>query len=376
MIPEMTLRRRVPVDLWNVTGVVARPVSRGYEIAFLRRAAERGGEITVEDADEHLLLGGRAVVARRVLGILAAMRLLSSSGTAYQLTDAGREAARTGDVFVPEQGHWRVWTAQDPLLPTRVVALRPNFAAFEARRIDRSVGRRARGAPRAVPAFLAAAKGSVFTSMLDGVRVRIDHLEPLSEAVDAAPGPEVKEVEVRALVRAPFVEIRGQALGEEGTEEVSVGVTDRTAESVWSALLASSGLDGAWDDRQHELRVGFSSTTDPERRARERTLDFPAPTIPGLGRFDPVSGIRVRLAPRDAEDRRSWARWRLEDSVSAHASEGRFSAWRESAADEFDLSARSLPSRDDVASASREGWGSAVPTRGAWHRVAAVDWGV
>lgn len=376
MIPEVTLRRRVPVDFWNVTGVVARPVSRGYEIAFLRRALERGGEITVEEADEHLLLGGRAAVARRILGILASMRLLSSSGAGYQLTDAGREAARTGEVFVPEQGHWRVWTVQDPLLPARVVALRPHFAAAEARRGDRSGGRRGRRLPRALPAFLDTAKGAVFMSLLDGVRFRIDHLEPLSEAVEVAPGPEVVQVEVQARIRAPFVEIRGRAFGDEETEDVSLYVTDRTAESAWSSLLESSSLDGTWDDAKHALRVAFAATTDAERRSIERSLDLPAPAIPGWGLFDPVSAIRVRLAPRDADDRRTWAAWRLDDSVTAHASEGRFTAWRESAARELELSVRSLPSRDEVASSVRSGWGAAMPTRGAWHRVAASDWGV
>ena len=126
MSRRIILERPVNVGCWRTVGQVAKAGKRAELLPVLVRAQETGGT-NARDLAGHLLFEPRSrrVVADRLLHIGAAYGLLDVDSHAFTLTEAGKEAIDTGEVFVPEDGAWTLWASDDPALPSPVLRIEP-----------------------------------------------------------------------------------------------------------------------------------------------------------------------------------------------------------------------------------------------------------
>ena len=102
---RIILERSVTVGCWRVVGQVAKSQRRTELVPVLMRADENDGT-DARDLAEHLLFESRSrrVVANRLLRIATAYGLVEESSRDFVLTEAGKRAIHTGEVFVPEDG--------------------------------------------------------------------------------------------------------------------------------------------------------------------------------------------------------------------------------------------------------------------------------
>ena len=123
---RVILERSVTVGCWRVVGQVAKSQQRTELMPVLLRADENDGT-DARDLAEHLFFESRSrrVVAERLLRIATAYGLVEEGGRDFVLTEAGKQAIHTGEVFVPEDGAWTIWASNDPALPSPVLGIEP-----------------------------------------------------------------------------------------------------------------------------------------------------------------------------------------------------------------------------------------------------------
>lgn len=364
--PDLTLKRSVDVRCWRVVGQIARAAKRPEVVPVLERARERG-ETDARDLAEHLLFEphARKVVAERLLHIAEKLGLLEGrSRGAFALTSEGERALDTGEVFIPERGTWMVWTSEDPLLPGPILKVTPweepnAYDEIRVREHERSFD--------GIPESLSGAAGSsVVLRDAEGRSLRVLEFERRGEAV--APEASLRiawEVGRRRLTLAG--DLGGSAV-DSSIESPSCSLAE-----VWQSLLRGAGLGHDWDDALGALRMTFDATTEAEREAMHRAVEFDRPDVADFGHFDPlvVSGIPITAgSPSDAQ---RWAAWRLRSRVSDYATTARFDGWRRDAQAPFDGHQLDLPLRGALA---ERAWTSRAehPSPYAWHLVAAEDW--
>ncbi len=97
------------LELWGyrVVGTIAFATRREWEPSLLKLAVQHGA--ATPDLVVRELLGGRTGVARRLLDVCTGLGLLERRTDAWVATPAGRAAAESGSVLIPERGTWTAW---------------------------------------------------------------------------------------------------------------------------------------------------------------------------------------------------------------------------------------------------------------------------
>lgn len=397
LVSEMTsqkdisfvLRRRVKVQCWNVTGEVSQKERRPELCSLLLRIKEKG-DTTAEDIAEHMLFDrtGRRGVAERLLMIAQRHGLIDRQGGGgsqkFILNDRGWEAIRSGDVFVPEQGEWKIWVSDDQLLDVPVLALQP---VRDEPNIREEVGsqekrEQARLRPiRSIDAFIRAAEGVVFTDVVTGVSHRIDSLGSRGE--NRSSDENGLDLDLTWAFPDNRVHMEGTYRSSKSTPKMGggkvgeisrrLGSPDISAGAVWKCLLQSEGLWQRWDETCEVMRVGFAETSDSERGAMNRSIWFKRPCVAAYGEFDQVEVHGVPLRASTQKDADDWAEWRLRHQVDQYATQERYDKWRETAEEPLRDFRVSLPERKALA---ERVWSDCdgKPGADAWYLMAAVDW--
>ncbi len=368
---SISLQRSLDVRCWRVVGQVAWAAKRPELLPVLLRARELGST-DVGDIADHLLFdaNSRRVVAQRLLQIAELYKLLEQRDRRYVLTESGRVALRTEQIFVPEQGAWTIWATDDPLLPTPILRVDPWSEPSAYEEIFGKDRDAARERPfEKLPPWLLAAVDVVATPVAaGGAPLRIDELETQGEVAEPAAG-------LRILwdVSAARLRVEGSISG--ARVNTSLDAPQVPVEDVWKQLLESEGLWTQWDPAVLALRVGFDDASAAERESLVRAVAFRRPEVAGCGRFDNATVEGVALRARSAPDAARWAEWRLRERVRDYATAERFADWTAEAVAPFAEFRPSTPSRQALADAA---WRARIdrPTPAAWHLVAAEDWGL
>jgi hypothetical protein len=334
----------------------------------LLRARERE-ETDPGDIAEHLLFESRSrhVVAKRLLQIAERYGLLEATDRRYRLTDSGRNAVDTKQIFVPEHGSWTVWASNDPLLAAPILHVEPwaEPTAYEELLGGKRNSVRERAFGR-LPRWLRDAVGVVATPIVGGAPLRFDELSIDAEEVDP-------EATLRAVWNVTDARLRLEgALGGKPVNGV-VAAPKIAAAEVWKQLLEGEQLSPQWDEAAHVLRVRFEETIPAERESLVRAVTFRRPDIASVGPFDATTVEGVALRPHSSEDATRWAEWRLRARVHDYATTERFATWSAEAVAPFSEFRVSTPTRQALADAA---WRARTdrPTPSAWHLVAAEDW--
>lgn len=362
MNPKITLTRNLRTSRWTFVGEVSFSEKRTWELSVLRLADERK-YVDASTVNEDLLGGVRLSVAERLLDIMKGFRLLDQNGG---LTEEGRRALSSGEIFVPQRGAWTVLIAEgEPLLGAPLLSISP---ANEPSAFDEV------GAPKGwrqpppqlsqLPDELRQIEGDELVPALDGSRcVRIE-----SFGEQQTGRRELVTEEHRISLRYDETGHPMVAIGDKSIQ--SQCRVDR--EAVWEGLLRGEGLLHAWNAGKSAMAVGFDGLTDPERRDRVRSLHFAAPEISGLGKFEPLKVDGVALTPASPEDAQKWAEWRLMNNIGDFAAEHRFQSWWEEARKPFSEFALRQPDRAALVAALRP-IASNKPDARYWRLQAALD---
>ena len=375
MSRRIILERPLNAGCWRTVGQVAKAGKRAELLPVLIRVQETGGT-NAQDLAGHLFFESRSrrVVAERLLRIGAAYGLLDEDNHAFTLTEAGKEAIDTGEVFVPEDGAWTIWASDDPALPSPVLRIEPwneSTAYDEIKGMQRENARKRRG--ETLPAWLRNIIGTPVIPAVGGVAaVRIDHLDDNAEAVDTHGA-----LRLRWNVGDGRLQLDGRLAGrQEGkTKQVETELEAPCVppEEIWRTLLESEDLQEQWDEERQVLRVPFDETDHTEREAMSRDLKFESPYLPRYGTFDPLTVPGVGITAESEMDAQSWAKWRLRVRIRDYATSRRYTDWCAEAAAPFDRYKIELPARGHLA---REFWEQVTdrPEPRAWYLVAAEDW--
>lgn len=370
-IPRIQLERDIKVQCYRFIGEVARAGKRSELMAILRRADERGGQGTgPRDIAYHLLFDGqsREVVAKRLLQIAEDYRLLKrpEGRHGYVLTDSGRAALESGEVFIPEAGSWTVWVSDDPLLDYPVLRVEPwrEPSAYDE---VRGKAKQEKRELEELPDWLKKCIGQAGKpAASEGNALRLDRLESKGEKIEA-------NCQLRMIwdVSAGRLRLKGscdqQSVGTElQAPRLAVG-------EVWQQLLEQQGLWDSWNQEMPGLRVGFAETEPSEREPMQRVLRIPQPSLHGLGRFKAVDVAQVPLLAATFEDAEAWAEWRLQERVRDYATSERFATWQQQAGEPFAEFVPHLPQRAELAQAVLDDEPERLTAKD-WYLLAAEDW--
>ena len=373
MNTRIILERSVKVGCWRVVGRIAKAGKRTELVPVLLRAEENDGT-NVRDLAEYLLFEPktRRVVAERLLGIVEAYGLLEKRDRSFVLTEAGQQAIKTEQVFVPENGAWTIWASDDPALLSPVLGIEP---WNEPSAHDEIVGMKRKSAEgrryEAPPDWLQAIIGTTVTPATgNAARIRIDHLDKEAEKVDTH-----GSLRLRWNVGDGRLQLSGTLGGEREGRQVKTELEapDMSADRVWCKLLENEGLLNQWDEEREVLCVPFGETGDAEREAMSCALEFKSPVLPGYGTFEALTVAGVAITAESEHDAQSWSKWRLNARVRDYATSERYAVWCAEAAAPFGRFEIELPARADLARAS---WMQVAnrPDPRVWHLVAAEDW--
>lgn len=326
---KIVLRRSVRVRAALALGKIAFAEKRVAEHAVVMWAAERlraGIEVRSDQlcdgAAQGPLLGMSPVVGRRLSRVCEELGLLRmEKDHIVELTKEGERVAASAEprVFVPQLGAWQLFWIEDPLLPQALLRVEPGKEP--SAHVERQSGSARNGAAKRrfdmVPAVIAAMcdehgdRPSLdLPAAKDGAPVRIIAIERKVEPID------VKDVLALELCFEPGVDVaslrlRGTLAGK-GIERLLPTPRGYDHTNVWRALLRSNGAEDWWNPRSGKLTVSFKNLRDESRASFQLRINFKAPEIDGLGRFEDTAVDYVPLEPTSAADAQRWFDWLLE----------------------------------------------------------------
>jgi hypothetical protein len=319
-------------------------------LAVLALARQHEGQVTPELICRELLLGRPQVVGKKVVERCADLGLLSPDGG---LTDAGRDALATGEVFIPETGKYRVWVSSDPLVPGKLLGIEPvpEVNAPEAnldakrRRNERGDGGRFAGGPIDLPDTVTGLPGHVFTSFLGlSGRVRVLSVEQKGEALPVEASLSKCRLEwTVSPVRASSVQVADGFNAKFDPPRISF-------DQVWFQVLGEEARNWVEDEKGGYLKTRFSDETlqDAERMNLRRSKLF-RPELEGLGEFDQITVGDIPIYPATFGDANSWARWIQERSVTQYLDRASFKILNSHIEEQFPGFKVRLLSRQDLA---------------------------
>ena len=321
---KITLQRAVSLEAVEVLAFVGISEARPEMRALLLLAKETGGTVTPSDVVSQLLPGRPIVLGKRILARAKELGLLDASGT---LTSRGELALERGEVFIPEQGRFRLVGSEDPLLQTDILGCRreeewgAQKVLAERKKQREAGGSRAPEKGRALPNWLRGASGSphplAWKSPGGGSVVEIRSIEP--QCVHAQLGKEE-----RLIVTWTLPQQGRQTVQLNSRVNAVQKPPSLEWEEAFHAILGIRVSD--WDSRQQSLAVTFAELPETDRLRFSMTLQAGEPTIPGFGRFDATQIEGVPVHPRSKEDAMAWALWLLEQRIDRYMNQARYLA--------------------------------------------------
>lgn len=321
------LTRAVSVSTFDVEATVAVGRDRPEFLAVARLAADLARPIGARDVLRELLGPRPDVLGRRVIERCVGLGLLEPVGKNgdARLSEAGTVALNRGQVLVPEEGVWRFFVVDDPLVPGAVI--HAERLQTDSARKERGVAKdaRTRGErppqPARPPELLRQSVGAVpRESSQTG---HLFQLLALGEGGTPGPAGEVRllfswdaEPSTRLLGHLPSDDAVPAAKAIDAPVQLPELVGRLRYEGLWKALVArGAGTSVEELDRWRTVAGGpvvpapFLSVPEAARHTFRRDVDVPASDLDGLGRFEPTVVKDVHIVPASGSDAQAWLEW-------------------------------------------------------------------
>jgi len=333
------LERNVEVRIFEAEATVAVGRERPEFLAVARLAADLQKPLDGAIVARELLGGLPPQTGWRVIDRCLALGLLEreSRQGPIHLSESGRRALEQGAVLVPEEGVWRFYLIEDPLIDVplvHVARLESRNAKEERDDIYKAKKEGAR-APQGVspPGPLARREfhGRFLTSVVAGRGFEVREVAPRGEL---GPPSSLRLILQWRPEGAPQLALRGHLPGaRERTHErvdhqmIAPSACGSTSyDALWRALVSSARrvpVDELerWQSatRRRYLPVPFdASLTEPSRRTHSLDLEVPATNLGALGRFDATRLSGIELVPRSEQDAQAWAEWLQWDGLARY----------------------------------------------------------
>ncbi len=289
--------------------------------SILLLAEECGGRVTPREISQKLLLGRPESASKALIDRCNYYEILGPNG---ELTDAGREALKTAQVFIPERGRYLVWYTDDPLIHQQLMDLEP---IEETRLHDEVMMKQDRSkkpsaaqeeASQNLPDNLAFLEGKTFDLFgQEHGQVSIKKIE--QKVVNRSPdNTDIVRVNLRLSPTLPTtVSLDGKFKRTLPPPMVEFG-------RAWIDLLGPQSA--LWDSSKNPpaLRVSYEELGEGELGSFATNLRLGEPHITGLGSFDDAIVQGVPIEPRTQSDANSWAKWLLLRSIDNYVTRPRY----------------------------------------------------
>lgn len=330
------LQRTIQVQSFEAEATVAVGRDRPEFLAVARLAADLRHPIGGRDISRELLGNLPEQVGWRVLERAVALGLLERQdhrGPAV-LSESGRTMLEEGAVLVPEEGVWRFFLAEDPLVDAPLVhaqRLDAEYAKAERDRLyKRDRGDRPEPGQRP-PRLLGGQDHGLRRSVVDG---RSFELRDLGERGEEGPSGELVLALQWSPGEAPKLSLRGRLQGgDDRAKGPSVDsplsippvLADFSYEELWATLVARATRVHEdqlyqWMDRAGVpvLPARMDSLSEAVRRSFMVDLQVPAFSLDELGSFDATRLEGVPLVAESDGAAQEWAEWLLWDGIHAY----------------------------------------------------------
>ena len=331
------LSRSIAISTFDSEATVAVGRDRPEFLAVARLAADLGRPIDARDILRELLGNRPEVVGRKVIDRCVALRLLEREGTSgpAALSDAGRLALEHGAVLVPEEGIWRFYLVDDPLIPDILIhaeRIEGDSMRDERRALAEAKkgGVRRQPDPDAPPDLLSRTVGAApRESVARGNLFQLVHLpQGGAEGDDVQGRLELAWDQVAVLrVQATLpTSAQGAALRVDAQLPIPDVLGRLSRDALWTALAShGSGVPAPELNRWRELAKTpvlpsrFEGLPEAARRAFARDLPVPASSWKGLGDFEATSLKAVKLVPATDPDAQAWFEWLQWEDLTGYA---------------------------------------------------------
>ena len=330
------LRREIAVHSFDAEATIALGRDRPELLTVARLALDAGRAITGRDVTRELLGGLPEQVGWRVIDRCVHLGLLvqRDGGGPAAITESGVSAMEHGQVLVPEEGVFRFYFADDPLLASPLIHVAPirlpNARDTRAElRQARDRGERPPAAARPPATLARIPLRQVLKSVVNGSMFELREPAAAGEA-----GPDGKaRLELRWEPNsAPALQVTG-ALVAPGDDkpslkaDIKVDVLARLGglsyDALWSDLVefatkvpASTLEQWRQGTKRRVLPLPIASVGEDARRSFVRDVAVPAVRFGKLGDFQPTRIQKVELVPASQADAQEWCHWLQWDAVS------------------------------------------------------------
>ena len=331
------LTRRVAIHSFDVEATVALGRNRPEFLAVARLAADLDRPIGARDVLRELLGPRPEVLGWRVIERCVALGLLErrEERGAAALTSAGRMALAYGEVLVQEEGIWRFFLVDDPLVPAGVVHVarletEPVWKERKSMKEDRNRGER-EAEPDVPPKLLQQAVGAEpRESIQNGHLFQVLHL-----GRRGAEGPSGQVALV--LTFDPEAALRfdgklpsdGQVSDDrqmEGALRIPEVLDQVDYRAMWQALVThatgtSADVLASWEVNagRKVVPTSFHDLDPAARKAFRLDLQVQPSQWRGLGSFDATQLRATEIVPASDSDAQQWLRWLQWDAIGDYA---------------------------------------------------------
>ncbi|WP_156480542.1 hypothetical protein [Aquipseudomonas alcaligenes] len=332
------LKRVVSIRCFEAQATVAVGRERPEFLAVAQLASDLNRPINGQDILDELLGNCPAAMGRQVLKRCVDLGLLESlkQGDYAQLSSAGLQALAEGQVLVPEEGVWRFYIVDDPLVSQHLLHAQrlETDRAQQARNDNRKeLGKQApsRSSASSTPNLLQ-------TCLSDPAAISVANGQLLQ--IKALPQQGVKapdstlELTLEWTPQAqPQIKLTGElaSIGKEVGQRIDATLSPAKAispsyEHLWKTLAASAtSIDMETLDHWHGhtgkliLPTAFAELDAVARKVFKRDVAIPALRWDHFGTFQPTELKAVPLVPEDAPNANAWAQWLQWESIQDYA---------------------------------------------------------
>jgi DNA-binding PadR family transcriptional regulator len=347
----ISLRRQIKVETFTALAEIGITDKREEILAILKLADKNQGYVDSSQVNTELL--GRpaeSAQGQRILMVVESYGLIEKAGTvggdSYKLTDAGREDLQKGEIMVPEQGGYVLYTTKDPLFKERILRIERTTVVedneskgYFGSREDRKLLNESKSVAR--PDYLSdIERGHILRQVCKGNEVI--QINSISEKV----APSKRELKVSVTLElAPNepAKMKVKSIGSSTSDkELSTETLfDQSYMQVLQLLTQDIGrLDVFGEEPTLLMKWNNIKSREAEQFRKEITVD--KPTFGEFGSFESLK-LTIPIFPETQSDAIQWGNYLLKQSITTYLDESNYANLREMVAKKF--SAKFEPER-------------------------------
>jgi len=287
-------------------------------VAVVKQARELGGWISAQSICTDLINRPSAIPAGEL--ILLRCKELGLFDPNNNLTEDGVLAAESETVFIPEQGTYRIWLTEDPLVPQRFLSYKPiGDGSLRQDVWTNGKDRKDKNTKGMVPV------PPWFKDHYDLDNLVYGTDETVKIKTIAGNCRKVQRHGLSVSVHLKVNRFQPLQLSLKSTKwdrEESLEAPDLSFEAIWEQLLGyqAENWDGSF------LLVGYDELDELEMNSFKKDVHFESPQFLGLGKFDSAVVRGVPIAPESEDDASMWASHLLKEAITGYLTREEFEA--------------------------------------------------